>query len=224
MLCGPIIGGWSSATWSNARADGQKVFGIVQGGSDPALREQCAKAVVALDFDGYAIGGVSVGEPEPEMYTAVEASVPHLPAHKARYAMGLGTPAQMIELVARGVDMFDCVLPTRVARNGTAYTRRGALGIKGGQFKADFRPIEDGCTCFACRQFTRAYLRHLLNVNEILGLRMLSVHNTHMYLQTMADARTHLAAGTFGEYYREFIANFKPSEKILAQRKSSATA
>jgi queuine tRNA-ribosyltransferase len=215
---------WAHECRAQPRADGQKVFGIVQGGSDPALREQCAKAVVALDFDGYAIGGVSVGEPEPEMYTAVEASVPHLPAHKARYAMGLGTPAQMIELVARGVDMFDCVLPTRVARNGTAYTRRGALGIKGGQFKADFRPIEDGCTCFACRQFTRAYLRHLLNVNEILGLRMLSVHNTHMYLQTMADARTHLAAGTFGEYYREFIANFKPSEKILAQRKSSATA
>ena len=94
--------------------------------------------------------------------------------------MGLGTPAQMLELVARGVDMFDCVLPTRVARNGTAYTRRGAVGIKGGQFKADFRPVEEGCDCFACRHFTRAYLRHLLNVNEILGLRMLSVHNTHM--------------------------------------------
>jgi queuine tRNA-ribosyltransferase len=125
----------------------------------------------------------------------------------------------MLELVARGVDMFDCVLPTRVARNGTAYTRFGAVGIKGGQFKADFRPIEENCSCFACRHFTRAYLRHLLNVNEILGLRMLSVHNTHMYLKTMADARAHLAAGTFADYYREFIADFKPSEKVLAQRK-----
>jgi queuine tRNA-ribosyltransferase len=210
---------WAGECREQPRAESQKVFGIVQGGNDPALREQCAKAVVALDFDGYAIGGVSVGEPEPEMFQAIEFTVPHLPAHKARYAMGLGTPAQMIELVARGVDMFDCVLPTRVARNGTAYTRRGALGIKGGQFKADFRPIEEGCTCFACQHFTRAYLRHLLNVNEILGLRMLSVHNTHLYLQTMADARTHLAAGTFGGFYREFIANFKPSEKILAQRK-----
>jgi queuine tRNA-ribosyltransferase len=132
--------------------------------------------------------------------------------------MGLGTPAQMIELVARGVDMFDCVLPTRVARNGTAYTRFGAIGVKGGQFKADFRPIEEGCDCFACKHFTRAYLRHLLNVNEILGLRMLSVHNTHMYLKTMADARKHLAAGTFGEYYREFIASFKPSARVMAQR------
>jgi queuine tRNA-ribosyltransferase len=210
---------WARECREQPRAPGQQVFGIVQGGSDPALRAECARAVVGMDFDGYAIGGVSVGEPEPQMMKAVEFTVPHLPAPKARYAMGLGTPAQMLELVARGVDMFDCVLPTRVARNGTAYTRRGAVGIKGGQFKADFRPVEEGCECFACKHFTRAYLRHLLNVNEILGLRMLSVHNTHMYLKTMADARAHLAAGTFVEYYREFIANFKPSEKVLAQRK-----
>ncbi len=215
---------WARECREQPRAGGQKVFGIVQGGNNPALREECAKAIVPMDFDGYAIGGVSVGEPEPEMLQAIEFTVPHLPQNKARYAMGLGTPAQMIELVARGVDMFDCVLPTRVARNGTAYTRRGAIGIKGGQFKADFRPIEEGCSCFACKHFTRAYLRHLLNVNEILGLRMLSVHNTHMYLRTMADARAHLAAGTFGEFYREFIASFKPSEKILAQRKKHAPA
>ena len=213
---------WARECRTQPRADGQKVFGIVQGGNNPALREQCAKALVEMDFDGYAIGGVSVGEPEPEMFQAIEMSVPHLPAHKARYAMGLGTPAQMLELIARGVDMFDCVLPTRVARNGTAYTRRGALGIKGGSYKMDFRPIEEDCDCFACKHFTRAYLRHLLKANEILGLRMLSVHNTHMYLKVMADARTHLAAGTFGEFYREFIANFKPSEKILAHRKKQA--
>ncbi|MDR3377717.1 MAG: tRNA guanosine(34) transglycosylase Tgt [Verrucomicrobiae bacterium] len=213
---------WAGECREQPRAAGQKVFGIVQGGSNAALREECAKAVTALDFDGYAIGGVSVGEPEPEMMKAVEYTVPHLPAHKARYAMGLGTPAQMLELVARGVDMFDCVLPTRVARNGTAYTRRGAIGVKGGQFKADFRPVEEGCGCFACQHFTRAYLRHLLNVNEILGLRMLSVHNTYMYLKLMADARAHLAAGTFTEFYRDFIANFKPSEKVLAQRRKDA--
>ena len=215
---------WAQECREQPRAAGQNVFGIVQGGNNPALREECAKAIVPMDFDGYAIGGVSVGEPEPEMFQAVEFTVPHLPANKARYAMGLGTPAQMIELVARGVDMFDCVLPTRVARNGTAYTRRGAIGIKGGQFKADFRPVEEGCDCFACKHFTRAYLRHLLNVNEILGLRMLSVHNTHMYLKTMSDARVHLAAGTFAEYYREFIANFKPSERVMAQRKKHLVA
>ena len=142
---------------------------------------------MALDFDGYAIGGVSVGEPEPEMMRAVEMTEPFLPANKPRYAMGLGTPAQLVELVARGVDMFDCVLPTRVARNGTAFTRKGSISIKGGAYKADFRPIEEGCDCFACRNFTRAYLRHLLNVGEILGLRMLSVHNTRMYLRVMED-------------------------------------
>ena len=211
---------WARECRTQPRADGQKVFGIVQGGNNPGLREQCAKALVEMEFDGYAIGGVSVGEPEPEMLQAIEMSVPHLPAQKARYAMGLGTPAQMLELIARGVDMFDCVLPTRVARNGTAYTRRGALGIKGGSYKMDFRPIEEDCDCFACKHFTRAYLRHLLKANEILGLRMLSVHNTHMYLKVMADTRAHLAAGTFGGFYREFIANFKPSEKILAHRKN----
>jgi queuine tRNA-ribosyltransferase len=209
---------WARECREQPRADGQLVFGIVQGGSNAALREECAKALVAMDFDGYAIGGVSVGEPEPEMLKAIDLTVPFLPASKARYAMGLGTPAQMLELIARGVDMFDCVLPTRVARNGTAYTRQGAIGIKDGGYKADFRPIEEGCDCFACRNFTRAYLRHLLNVNEILGLRMLSVHNSHLFLKLMADARAHLAAGTFAEFYRDFIANYIPSRKILSAR------
>jgi queuine tRNA-ribosyltransferase len=132
--------------------------------------------------------------------------------------MGLGTPAQMLELIARGMDMFDCVLPTRVARNGTAFTRRGAFGLKGGAYKADFRPIEEGCECFACRNFTRAYLRHLLNVDEILGLRMVSVHNSHLFLKLMVDVRAAIAAGTFADFYREFIANYTPSQKILSAR------
>jgi queuine tRNA-ribosyltransferase len=172
-----------------------------------------------MEFDGYAIGGVSVGEPEPEMLKAIEFTEPHLPATKARYAMGLGTPAQMVELIARGVDMFDCVLPTRIARTGTAVTHAGAFGLKGGSYKADFRPIEEGCECFACKNFTRAYLRHLLNVNEILGLRMVSVHNSHLYLKVMAEARAAIAAGTFAEFYRQFIAKYTPSQKVLAQRK-----
>jgi queuine tRNA-ribosyltransferase len=215
---------WARECREQPRAEGQKVFGIVQGGSNPALREECAKALVAMEFDGYAIGGVSVGEPEPEMLSAIEQTEPHLPAHKARYAMGLGTPAQMVELIARGVDMFDCVLPTRVARNGTAYTRRGALGLKGSSFKTDFGPIEEDCDCFACRNFTRAYLRHLLRANEILGLRMLSVHNSHMYLKVMTDARAAIAAGKFMEFHRNFIATFTPSQKILAHRKKIETA
>ena len=209
---------WARECREQPRADGQKVFGIVQGGSNPALREECAKALVEMDFDGYAIGGVSVGEPEAEMLKAVELTEPFLPASKARYAMGLGTPAQMVELIARGVDMFDCVLPTRIARTGTAVTHAGAFGLKGGSYKADFRPIEENCECFACKNFTRAYLRHLLNVNEILGLRMVSVHNSHLFLKIMAEARAAIAAGTFAEFYRGVIANYTPSQKVLAQR------
>ena len=213
---------WAKECREQPRASGQLVFGIVQGGTNAALREECAKAVAALGFDGYAIGGVSVGEPEAEIFKAVEMTEPFLPANLPRYAMGLGTPAQLVELVARGIDMFDCVLPTRVARNGTAFTGKGTISIKAGFNKAAFQPIEEGCDCFACRHFTRAYLRHLLNVNEILGLRMLSVHNTHMYLKLMANTRMHLAAGTFGEFRREFVASYVPSQKVLRSRLKAA--
>ena len=155
------------------------------------------------------------------MMKAVEYAEPFLPANKARYAMGLGTPAQMVELVARGVDLFDCVLPTRVARNGTAFTRKGTVSVKAGFNKSDFRPIEEGCECFACRHFTRAYLRHLLNVGEILGLRMVSVHNSHLFMKVMEEMRAALAAGTFAEFRREFIANYVPTQKILKARLES---
>jgi len=207
---------WARECREQPRAEGQQVFGIVQGGTDATLREECAQALASLGFDGYAIGGVSVGEPEAEIFRAIELTEPFLPTDRPRYAMGLGTPAQLVELVARGVDMFDCVLPTRVARNGTAFTRRGTFAIKGGAVKADLGPIEEGCDCFACRHFSRAYLRHLLNVKEILGLRMVSVHNSHMYLKLMADLRAHLAAGTFAEFRREFVANYIPTRRVLA--------
>jgi queuine tRNA-ribosyltransferase len=212
---------WARECREQPRAPEQLVFGIVQGGSNPALREECAKALVAMEFDSYAIGGVSVGEPESEMFKAIELTEPFLPANKVRYAMGLGTPAQMVELIARGMDMFDCVLPTRVARNGTAFTRRGTFAIKGGAYKADFRPIEEGCDCFACKNFSRAYLRHLLNVNEILGLRMLSMHNLHLFLRLMADVRAAIAAGTFAEFQRGFIANYVPTRRVLSARQAA---
>jgi queuine tRNA-ribosyltransferase len=198
------------------------VFGIVQGGISPEFREECAKALVAEKFDGYAIGGVSVGEPEPEMMRAIELTEPFLPASLPRYAMGLGTPAQLVELAARGVDMFDCVLPTRVARNGTAFTSKGSISIKAGAYKADFRPIEEGCDCFACRHFTRSYLRHLLNVGEILGLRMLSVHNTRMFLRVMEQVRAAIADGNFASFRREFVANYVPTQKVLLARAAVA--
>ncbi len=209
---------WAAECREQLRAPGQVVFGIVQGGSHAELREECAKAIVKMQFEGYAIGGVSVGEPEPEMFKAVEMTIPFLPENQPRYTMGLGTPAQLVELVARGVDMFDCVLPTRVARNGTAFTRRGTFAIKGGAVKADFGPIEAGCDCFACRQFSRAYIRHLLNVNEILGLRLVSLHNTHMFLKLMADIRAHIASRTFAVFRREFVANYVPTKRVIAGR------
>jgi queuine tRNA-ribosyltransferase len=213
---------WASECREQPRAPSQMVFGIVQGGTDAALREQCARELIGIGFDGYAIGGVSVGEPEPEMFRAVELTEPFLPANQPRYAMGLGTPAQLVELVARGVDMFDCVLPTRVARNGTAFTRKGSISIKAGAYKADFRPIDEECDCFACRHFTRAYLRHLLNVGEILGLRMLSVHNTRMYLRVMEQIRASIASGTFSEFRRQFSADYVPTQKVLLARAAAA--
>ena len=213
---------WARECREQPRAPGQLVFGIVQGGSNAVLREECARELIAMQFDGYAIGGVSVGEPEPEMMRAVEMTEPFLPPQQPRYAMGLGTPAQLVELVARGVDMFDCVLPTRVARNGTAFTRKGTISVKGGACKADFRPIEEDCDCYACRKFTRAYLRHLLNVGEILGLRMLSVHNTRMYLRVMEEIRTAIRNGTFVDYRREFAQNYVPTKKVLLARAAEA--
>jgi len=153
---------------------------------------------------------------------AVEMTEPFLPVHKPRYAMGLGTPAQLVELAARGVDMFDCALPTRVARNGTAFTRKGSISIKAGAYKADFRPIEADCDCFACRHFTRAYLRHLLNVGEILGLRMLSVHNTRMFIKVMEEVREAITKGTFGEFRRQFAENYVPTQKVLLARAAVA--
>jgi queuine tRNA-ribosyltransferase len=181
------------------------LFGIVQGGTFEDLRRASAEATVQIRFDGYAIGGVSVGEPEPEMMQAVEWTEPFLPNDKPRYAMGLGTPPQLLELIARGVDMFDCVLPTRLARNGTAFTAGGTLNLKKAEFATQKVPIEEGCGCPACRDFTRGYLRHLIKAEEILGLRLLTLHNLHIYLELMARARETIRAGTFNSFRREFV-------------------
>ncbi len=187
------------------------VFGITQGSGYPDLREKSARALVDIGFDGYAIGGVSVGEPEEEMFRAIESAVPYLPEDKARYAMGLGTPPQILEMIARGVDLFDCVLPTRLARNGTAFTARGTLNLKNAGFATDPGPLEEGCTCPTCRTFSRAYLRHLVKAGEILGMRLLTTHNLHFYLQLTARAREHILAGTFEDFRRTFVAHYVPT-------------
>ena len=153
-----------------------------------------------IGFDGYAIGGVSVGEPEACMYQAVEASVPYLPKDKPRYVMGLGVMHQMAECVARGVDMFDCVIPTRIARHGTAITRRGNVAIKAAKWTFDQGPVEEGCDCYCCRNFTRSYVRHLIACNEILGLRLLTIHNVHALNRFMAEMRATIADGAFFDW------------------------
>ncbi|HVM62963.1 MAG TPA: tRNA guanosine(34) transglycosylase Tgt [Verrucomicrobiae bacterium] len=199
---------WAARCREQKLADSQLLFGIVQGSVYPDLRERGARELVALGFDGYAIGGVSVGEPPPEMARQVEMTAPFLPSDKPRYLMGVGTPPQILEMIARGVDMFDCVLPTRVARNGAIFTARGTYDIKNARYRDDFGPLEDGCDCYACRRFTRAYVRHLCKTNEILGLRLMTWHNLHMYLGTMRRARETIAAGTFEQFRREFTAAY----------------
>jgi len=196
---------WAALCAKQERACQQLVFGIVQGGEFPALRERCAKELVAIGFDGYAVGGVSVGEPESVLLRAVEDGVCHLPWERPRYLMGVGDLRQMAEAVARGVDMFDCVVPTRHARNGSAFTRSGSVPIKAGAYKMDTRPVEEGCSCYCCRNFTRAYVRHLLNVGEILGLRLLTLHNIHRYMEFMAEMRTALDGGFFNDWKTETL-------------------
>jgi queuine tRNA-ribosyltransferase len=187
----------------------QLVFGIVQGATFEELRRSSAQALAAMDFDGYAIGGVSVGEPEPEMMSAVEWSEPHLPENKPRYAMGLGTPPQLLDLIARGMDMFDCVLPTRLARNGTAFSTGGTLNFKNAEFASQTGPLEEGCGCETCHGYSRAYLRHLIKAEEILGLRLLSIHNLHFYLDLMKRARAAIEDGSFAKFREHFVAGYQ---------------
>jgi queuine tRNA-ribosyltransferase len=201
--------------------DDQMVFGIVQGSGFEDLRRSSAQALAAMDFDGYAIGGVSVGEPEPEMMQAVEWSEPHLPGNKPRYVMGLGTPPQMLELIARGIDMFDCVLPTRLARNGTAFTAGGTLNLKNAEFTLQKGPVEEGCGCPACRDFSRGYIRHLIKAEEILGLRLLTMHNLHFYLDLMNRARSAIEDGTFADLRAQFVAGYKIRDGMAGSELSS---
>jgi queuine tRNA-ribosyltransferase len=195
------------------------LFGIVQGGSHEKLRRECAERLVEIGFNGYAIGGVSVGEPEPEMFKAIDSTVPYLPSDKPRYAMGLGTPRQLIEMVARGVDMFDCVLPTRIARNGVAYTKRGYLHVSAGRYRDDPSPMEEGCNCYACKNFSRAYIRHLFNAGEILGLRLVSWHNLHFYLELMRKIRAAIREGTFHALRKDFVSQYRePHDDVMKDK------
>ncbi|MCX7712342.1 MAG: tRNA guanosine(34) transglycosylase Tgt [Chthoniobacterales bacterium] len=198
------------------------LFGIVQGGTHEKLRRDCALALVEMGFDGYAIGGVSVGEPEGEMMVAIEASMGFLPTKKPRYAMGIGEPNQIVEMVARGVDMFDCVLPTRMARHGTAYCSTGKMNLRNSCYARDKEPIERGCSCPACRKFSRAYIRHLLVSGEILGMRLLTLHNLHFYTKLMAEIRGAILKGVFHLFREKFLEGWIEGELERKKMKNSA--
>jgi queuine tRNA-ribosyltransferase len=187
----------------------QALFPIVQGGIHPSLRRDAARAIQdSGSFSGYGIGGLSVGEAKPDMYNILEIVDAELPRDRPRYLMGVGFPEDLVEGVLRGVDLFDCVAPTRMGRNGTAFTRDGRLNIKRAEFRTDPRPLDDACECSACRRFSRAYIRHLYVSDEILGLRLLSLHNVHFLVRLMRDARAAILAGTIGTWSRDWLARY----------------
>ena len=192
----------------------QSLFGIVQGSIYDDLREENAKELISIDFPGYAIGGLAVGENKEDMLRIVNLMDRVLPKNRPRYLMGVGTPLDLLENIEHGVDMFDCVMPTRHARNGQAFTRDGRLTVRNGKYKEDFHPLQDDCDCYACRNFSRAYIRHLINVKEILGIRLTTIHNLTFYNTLIKEIREAINSGTFSEYKNNFIERYTRSDDV----------
>ncbi len=201
---------WAKRQRELPRAEGQLRFAITQGGVDDELRRRSSEELVGLDFDGYAIGGLSVGEHRAPMFDATSHAASHLPNDKARYFMGIGDPEGVLEVIARGVDMFDCVLPTRTARTGSALTWEGRLNLRNARFARDRRPLDEGCACPACTRHSRAYIRHLVNQQEILGLRLLSLHNLRFLLDLVREARQAIERGAFATWKADALARLEP--------------
>ena len=214
----------------HSRAD-QALFGILQGGIFPDLRRESARFLTSLGFDGYALGGLSVGEPKTKTWEMLDITVPLLPPDRPRYLMGVGSPEDLFEGVERGIDIFDCVLPTRLARNGAVFTSRGRINLRKAEFAEDPAPIEEGCTCYTCQRFSRAYLRHLHKAGEILGLRLNTIHNLHFLLDLMRRIRSAIVDGHFGVLKQRFLATYvavddgvEQRAKALARRRGKASA
>ncbi|MCI6269592.1 MAG: tRNA guanosine(34) transglycosylase Tgt [Clostridiales bacterium] len=205
---------WAERCKAHHTREDQAVFGIVQGAFYEDLRIESAKTLADMDFPGYGIGGLSVGEPKPVMYGMLEAIMPYMPEHKPRYLMGVGSPDCLVEGVYRGVDMFDCVLATRVARNGTCFTDSGRLVIRNAQYAHDFGPIEEGCDCYACRNYSRAYIRHLLKAGEITGGRLATIHNLRYLLRLMERIRQAIEEDRFEEFRRDFFNKYDMSRNF----------
>ena len=193
---------------AHTNRDTQALFGIVQGGMYPDLRKKSAEDLIKIGFDGYAVGGLSVGEPKDIMLEVLEQTTPHLPEDKARYLMGVGSPDYLIEAVLRGIDMCDCVLPTRMARNGTAMTSKGKVVIKNKQYELDFRPLDEKCECYACKNYSRAYIRHLMKSGEILGARLMTIHNLRFLTKLMEDVREAIKEDRLLEFREEFYKDY----------------
>lgn len=196
---------WAERCKSAHTREDQALFGIVQGGMFGDLRIQSAKTITDMDFPGFGIGGLSVGEPKSIMYEMLETMMPYMPENKPRYLMGVGSPDCLLEGVLRGVDMFDCVLQTRAGRNGMALTRHGRMTLKNAKYEHDFTPLEEGCDCYCCQNFTRAYLRHLVKEKEILGAQLLTMHNLRFSLKLMEDVRQAICEDRFGDFSRELL-------------------
>ena len=200
---------WAKRGKDAHKNNDQMLFGIIQGGPYEDLRKISATETVKMDFDGYSIGGVANdGESKDDMYKAIDYSTPYMPEDKLRYLMGVGEPVDILEGVERGVDIFDCVLPTRIARHGNAFTKNGKLNIKNAKFKEDFTPIEETCDCYACKNYTKAYIRHLINVDETFGQRLLSIHNIRFLIRLTEEIRDAIEKNRFLEYKREFLENY----------------
>ena len=199
---------WAKRGKEVFKNENQVLFGIVQGGVYENLRKHCCEELIKMNFDGYAIGGTSVGEPKETMYDMVDMSTKYLPEDKVRYLMGVGDPIDLIENVIRGIDIFDCVSPTRLARHGHAYTFCGKINLKNSKYKEDFTPIEDGCECYTCKNFTKSYVKHLINVSESFGARLLSIHNLHFLMKLMQDIRDNIKTSTLIEYRDQFLKNY----------------
>jgi queuine tRNA-ribosyltransferase len=211
---------WAARCREAKRRPDQALFGIVQGGIFPDLRVESARTLRALDFLGYAVGGLSVGETKEQMYATLDVTVPELPTNKPRYLMGVGAPEDVVEGVARGIDIFDCVLPTRVARNGGLLTRQGRMNLRNARYAADPLPVEPGCDCYACQHFSRAYLRHLFKTEEILGLHLATVHNVRFMIRLMEEIRQQIAAGTFAAFRAAFLAEYQlPDQDVRHAQK-----
>lgn len=200
---------WAKRGKDNFKNENQSLFGIVQGSSYEDLRKFSAIETVKLNFDGYSIGGTSVGEDKDTMYKMIDYAVKYLPEDKPRYLMGVGEPVDLFEGVKRGIDMFDCVLPTRLARHGTAFTKNGKIHLKNSKYKEDFTPIDDTCDCYACKHYTKAYIRHLITAKETFGARLLSIHNIRFLHKLMENIRVAIKEDRLEEYEKQFFTSYK---------------